>query len=46
VRSRRANARDCVPRVRAEDGVRPDQRAVEIDRERGDARWEAGRELD
>jgi len=35
-----------MPRVWAELGVGADQRAVEIDRERGDARGEAGRELD
>jgi hypothetical protein len=32
--------------VRAEDGVRRDERAVEIDREGGDAVGEVGRKLD
>jgi hypothetical protein len=41
-----ADTRDRVPRGRAENGVGPDQRAVEIDRERRDALREAGRELD
>jgi hypothetical protein len=43
----RAGGTDCVdrsPRARAEHGVLRDQRAVEIDREGGDAVGEVGRE--
>ena len=46
VRSGRANAPDRLARVRAEYGVLRDERAVEIDREGGDAFGEVGRELD
>jgi hypothetical protein len=44
--ARRADAHDRLARVRAEDGILRDERAVEIDREGGDTLGEVGRKLD
>jgi hypothetical protein len=43
--TRGARARDCGVRPRAEDRVLCDERAVEVDRERGEGGREAGGEL-
>jgi hypothetical protein len=41
-----ADARDRLTRVRSQDGILRDERAVEIDREGGDAVGEVGGKLD
>ena len=46
MRARRARARECVTRARAQNAVLGDQRPVEIEREGGDASREARRELE
>jgi hypothetical protein len=46
MRARRSDARDRLARVRTEDSVLRDERAVEVDREGGDALGEVGRKLD